>query len=1116
MLSSSADPHIPAARQGDKTAGPPAGAAEPLLNVTLPASDGLSFTEIESTSIIEEPDLSGTVEIVPKAKARVIKAETPRLSRPSSLAGRLARQLAVSASCFPTRVLARFDPMADIASEPVGFLRYFETDDISGAVSGIRRNRELFDNDRVASALCSRISSIIESGRLLDGARLRSLYRVPDNLVLDAFADTMMVGVTGQVIKALEYMNLSEMDLRIHLGRRILDHLSRGEAQNVNSLLFSVEEAHLGAVPLTCESVISALVLGSMLARKPVTSLIAESSLPERLCIALDLPLSDQRLGSVAANFGLRDINDFEQFRNSHSDYAYYVATTELAPRLAPSSSTAAKSLHITDIEAEELLQHDVDLETLKERRDWKALYLALRSHSADWSDRSNLQIPFEQGAKIFGLERMFEYASRPAIRRHDLIFAFTRVCVMQSVSALPPDQFFERILRQVARDDSAYPAGSSAHYLNQIADQIAFPISDTLRRAAECEEVPEIAELSRTFTSEEQVFTSWRELKRFFELQKLLDQNKILIDLAQVKRASGEEMYRFLVTLAFRPESNVRTESVLEFWRNPEAFFAKTDTTICKFLRPSNYAEIDHLDMTVQDLPLALATGALDRLQAFPPLEIEYRLPRESYRSTRELLNAAIGSRRAKIQGRARNCEKLFAEVQKVLREYGISAQQYLHGTVIPKEAEDKLFALCYDTEFGIEDTFDTVVAKVSLKSDADGIIAGNDTACCMAFGTGKNNIYMYNCNAALFTIQIKRENGTCRTIAQSLLTRDRDAGVSFTELASEFNPSSERFKRAWGKGSWRLEARGMLACDNVEIAPNYKAANWKRMIEAVYADFFSRYIHSFSDRLYVDEHSVVIGTGYSEALQRLSRTENTFVPMAPISYTDKRGRDVFLLELSDESIAGIAAEKETPSPPSCIQDEPGKADCVRPLHYYDTLAVADLERIAYKTNKELQEGVFDLENTLMAKDICNSHKGRPNLCFKHFGSDGMLDAYIIAYEGRYGAGKAEHAFALDIADQPIIYVADFARDPGRSDAATPCLQAFMNSYKEEYASKGRLYPIVADLRESTSLPLFKAAVKRMGRRLGLDFEIQEPEVYQAGTDRMHHVIAVPRLNTD
>ncbi len=58
-------------------------------------------------------------------------------------------------------------------------------------------------------------------------------------------------------------------------------------------------------------------------------------------------------------------------------------------------------------------------------------------------------------------------------------------------------------------------------------------------------------------------------------------------------------------------------------------------------------------------------------------------------------------------------------------------------------------------------------LVAEIHRKSDPLAVVAGDDTASCMGFGTGKNNVYMFNPNDALFTVRLVREDGTSRTIA-------------------------------------------------------------------------------------------------------------------------------------------------------------------------------------------------------------------------------------------------------------------------------------------------------------------------------------------------------------
>jgi hypothetical protein len=68
------------------------------------------------------------------------------------------------------------------------------------------------------------------------------------------------------------------------------------------------------------------------------------------------------------------------------------------------------------------------------------------------------------------------------------------------------------------------------------------------------------------------------------------------------------------------------------------------------------------------------------------------------------------------------------------------------------------------------------------------------------MGFGTGKNNVYMFNPNDAQLTVRLVREDGTSRTIAQSVMTRDKDVKMPCPDILEK-----------------------LIAADNVQSHPNY-----------------------------------------------------------------------------------------------------------------------------------------------------------------------------------------------------------------------------------------------------------------------------------------------------
>lgn len=80
------------------------------------------------------------------------------------------------------------------------------------------------------------------------------------------------------------------------------------------------------------------------------------------------------------------------------------------------------------------------------------------------------------------------------------------------------------------------------------------------------------------------------------------------------------------------------------------------------------------------------------------------------------------------------------------------------------------------------------------------------------------------------------------------------------------------------------------------MEVNPNYQSGAYPAAMEAVYRDFFSRYLalHGKGENLRDDK--LIIGLGHSDAMQSLPQEPNTFVPQAPVGYTDKHHAQVLI----------------------------------------------------------------------------------------------------------------------------------------------------------------------------------------------------------------------------
>ncbi|MCB0330073.1 MAG: hypothetical protein KDD70_10425, partial [Bdellovibrionales bacterium] len=391
-------------------------------------------------------------------------------------------------------------------------------------------------------------------------------------------------------------------------------------------------------------------------------------------------------------------------------------------------------------------------------------------------------------------------------------------------------------------------------------------------------------------------------------------------------------------------------------------------------------------------------------------------------------------------------------------------------------------------------------LVARINPKSDPTGIIAGDDTACCMPFGSGKNTVYTFNLNTGQFTLQLEREGNRPRTIAQSVLTKDRDSGKSVPELVSQILHGHKHITEVLGPEIMQ-EGTAVAACDNVEVAPNYMESRYLDAIKIIYTDFFRKYMARYGTEQNLETEKVVVGLGYSDALQNLKREPNTYVPLAPVSYSDKLGEMVGKLDLTTDTSAVRCDVREIMVGEA--RKNPAIEVCgVSYLTYEDTHSVSWLEGKAYQDNPGFIENFHNMENGLIAKDIANEHFDRPNMSLK-YSQEGRVFGYLMAWEGKMNSSHS---------GEPVVYIADLAVEPGNRMAGGRLVHAFGDLYKENYIKNGHLPAIVGEFREDTSYKLVKKHLQKLTQRLGVEFEITELGTEQRNGERMHRLVIRPK----
>jgi len=704
----------------------------------------------------------------------------------------------------------------------------------------------------------------------------------------------------------------------------------------------------------------------------------------------------------------------------------------------------------------------------------------------------------FEAGADVFGYEKMFTFIG--VYDRHDALYAFSAVLALYEKSNLSPKQFYGHILHQVKMDNSVINDRDSYQKLNDIAQRFEYiNLQEILKQASEYKSISSMEELLNQVNSVEDVFSNWKTLKKFDEIVDLLQKKELL---EQLKSLSHEEkkMKEYIETLIFHP--NINTSAVIKFWQDPATalnVYDEHSDRAHQFKKPSNYTEIPYLQLDALGLRDALVNGDLDKIQTFKPMEIVFYIPIDGeYRSLsiHELTKRALGSFREKIRGVAQNPKKLFTEVKKLLKKNEIDLQEFLLGKAgISVEIEDKIKDLLFNSESGLKLKMKEYRAKLSEKSDPDAVVAGNDTACCMPFGSGKNNVYTYNPNCGQFLVQERTNNEKWKTVAQSVLTKDINIKMPIPEIVeaalSGYHSMSEIVS-----DEILEKQKEIIVCDNIEVAPNAGAS--QDVLEIVYKEFFKHYLNTDNN---LTQNEFLVGLGYNDLVFGDS-VENTFLPTAPIGYSDNVGAETKKVSLTERSPAAILEKITKQTLHESKENNLLKG--IEELTFADTITVSYIEGKAYADNQFLIEYMHNMENGLIAKDIWNTQNNRPNMSLKYRNNDGKMQGYMLAYEG-------------SVNGEAMLYIADLAALPEAKFAGGRLMNAFLEEYKKNYLDKNDLRPIYAQARDKTSYRIMERQLKKLGDKVGAEFKMEQVGDYQQGGDTMHKVIIrVKKIDLD
>ncbi len=715
--------------------------------------------------------------------------------------------------------------------------------------------------------------------------------------------------------------------------------------------------------------------------------------------------------------------------------------------------------------------------------------------------------------------------------RQESLHIIVPQILKMFYITGYNPDTFRGQFLEKIINDNSSYggftltedtlndetirmeAAVSALSHFKNIIEGLNVDFISVLNDASSFEQTKALAEKLK----KDGPFKDWETLKKYYELAELLKKREVFEKLENLKKQGKEKQYNFFTGLAFHPGSKIPMQTVFQFMEDPGGFLDVGDVhseETHERKKPSNYTKFEYLDISPEDLRDALIEGTLDKLQYFKPFDASYKIADNNYSNNEliKLLQNALGSFKEKINGNAKNPGKLFKITQEILKKYNLEYNSIVKNPLLMNnEVRNDLEKVLFDNNFGIKDNrkFEEYLVKIHPKSSPEGHLAGNDTACCMPFGSGKNNVYMYNLGCSILTVQRKIRD-KYRTIAQSVLTPDVDIKYNIADLINKVEDQTLLSNIITEDLTEKKKI--IITADNIEVSPN--AEKYKNSIESIYGDFVSRYAHEINSTE-IEKDRMLIGKGYSDLhFSRSKSIVNTFIPTTPVAYSDNYGKEVNELPLIDKSeiIPLPNYGMMLPQEKELIDQDLPKG--VSYLSAHDTLRVSYMEGKVYAENESLVQYIHRIGNELTAKDINNSFKDRPNLSLKIEDENNTMLGYMIAYEGaknnNYESGNQNTDIGLN---EKIIYISDLAVDTSKSKlSGGKLIKAFEILIKREYLDKNNPLPIIAQARETTSYKIIQKHLNDLGKEYGYEYKLEENGSYESGQDTMYQIKLIPQ----
>ncbi len=865
-----------------------------------------------------------------------------------------------------------------------------------------------------------------------------------------------------------------------------------------------------------------------------------------------------KKLTEITRQFGISEKNFLEedaiqdriQFMNDQSipkyireEYSVYGerisnharrarVTWGLNPELAQTILNERPDLLLKDEEVKEIAEEDFDQ--------------VFDIFAESYEDSNEKAIDTLRGLKNAGCRAkdLLAFVNRPDFNFHDFFqddalssFIYNHKPVEargnSKAHAKAEKEFHERfgktILRQVAKDMSAYEMGNSYVEFKRICNELkgmwlnddddhqnGLPRNlDEIRVMTEELGIESLTLRAAKLSDEKyHPLYSWKGLKLAEELYRFLGRRELIAGLREAK----PELQAFAMQLLESPVISV--EAIGQFVKEPGEFLDREvgyGNEFSHSLAPARIAEVQRAGLTQEMLRDALFNGELDKMQMLLPFEQNYRMTKEGKLMedlvvTTEFagteITRALGKRSEGMIGEAEDVKKLFTEVRswiarhakesddgEVMTENGAAAvlRKWIKEGVAPNVSKEALVellgdgtnGLLYRAKVGVRPLeTNEVRVRVGAKSDPSIRVSGEAVANCMPFGDGKTNAYDWNPAISQLIVERKGSDGKWLAMSQSVLMIDHKLERLTSEVMEEIRSRKQLHEILQEKD---VQSGFVLVADNIEPNKNELNEGRANLIELAMERFGRSYLRSLPEELAIDRTKFVIGKETYETGRpdwKFEKEANTYIPGSPVSYIDHAGDEVYKITYP---------ENENTQPERSGVSEVTAAD---------VLSMAFLEGKGFSENKGLIFGLADRYQRIMAGLFTKEHFGDPNLMLMVRNKQEIPQGYMLA--------RVDHTNP----ELPEVYIDDMGVDRSKGLAsgkyAVQLIDAFVEKYAEHYQDTEKEFPpIYAEMREETSYKLVAKRVEEFAKRSksGLVVELVELGDAQIAGEKFHRV---------